>query len=105
MTLRSPGARDRSRKAFLVMLGWHGAVVVAYGLLVVATPAGGDSPRPAMLRFGLAAVLPALLVALLVSLLALRLLRDRVRSAALAGTVAATPALLLGAVLAAMVAR
>ncbi|MFI5925938.1 hypothetical protein ACIA3K_08105 [Micromonospora sp. NPDC051543] len=99
MTLSPPGSDVSSRAAFLVMIGWYLAVVVAFGLflgtLSGSVPAGCgegcDSEGSRMLLFGLYVALPAMFLALLVSLATLAMLvsRTRNRSSALVGTLSA----------------
>lgn len=82
MALSPPRPDVSSRAAFLVMIGWYLAIVVAFGLflgtLSGSVPAGCgevcDSERSRMLLFGLYVALPAMFLALLVSLVTLAVL-------------------------------
>ncbi|MFB6394216.1 hypothetical protein [Polymorphospora lycopeni] len=102
---------DSGRSAYLVMLGWHGLMVVAYLVLVYQVSGTGElgdnSPREDMLVFGAYVIAPALVATLLVGLLLLRWLpaRSRTSSAVVLGTAAASPALLLAAAVAGLVLR
>ncbi|MEU8168309.1 hypothetical protein AB0B97_17620 [Micromonospora sp. NPDC049004] len=99
MALSPPRPDVSSRAAFLVMIGWYLAIVVAFGLFLgtlsgSVPPACGevcDSERSRMLLFGLYVALPAMFLALLVSLVTLAVLvpRTRNRSSALVGTLSA----------------
>ncbi|MFF5178579.1 hypothetical protein ACFY2Q_11220 [Micromonospora sp. NPDC000316] len=91
--------RANPRAAFLVLIGWYVAVVVAFGLFLStrsgAVPAGCgegcDSERSRMLIFGLYVAAPAVFLALMASLAILAGLvsRTRLRSSALIGTLSA----------------
>ncbi|MFF0171958.1 hypothetical protein ACWD6L_06370 [Micromonospora profundi] len=91
--------RANPRAAFLVLVGWYVAVVVAFGLflgtLSGSVPAdcgeGCDSERSRTLIFGLYVAAPAMFLALLVSLAMLAVLvsRTRIRSSVLVGTLSA----------------
>ncbi|GLY24102.1 hypothetical protein [Micromonospora sp. NBRC 101691] len=89
--------------AYLVMLGWHVLVIIAYFVLLDRQSGMrvnyGNSPREDMLIFGFYGAL-ALLVTLLVGLTLLRelLAESRINSTIVLGTAAASPTLLFVAV-------
>ncbi len=97
--------------AYLVMLGWHGLVIIAYFVLLEqlsgVRESGGNSPQEDMLILGVYVGAPALLCTLLVGLILLRrlLARSRISSAIVLGTAAASPTLLFVAAVAGPVLR
>jgi DMSO/TMAO reductase YedYZ heme-binding membrane subunit len=113
---RDPVTLPRSRSAanrvfaYLVMLGWHGLVIIAYFVLLDRQSGMrvnyGNSPREDMLIFGFYGAL-ILLVTLLAGLTLLRdlLEESRINSAIVLGTAAASPTLLFVAVAAGPVLR
>lgn len=107
-----PGKRSAGHRfpAYLVLLGWHGLVVLGYAVLLVGLPGVGEnddnSPREDLLIFGATVGAPMLLGTLLVGLILLLILtRSRISSALVLGTVAATPMLLAVAMFAGVLFR
>lgn len=86
--------------AYLVMLGWHGLVIIAYFILLDRQSGMrvnyGNSPQEDMMIFGVYVGAPVLLCTLVLGLILLgRLLeRSRINSAVVLGTAAASPTLL-----------
>ncbi|PSK67602.1 hypothetical protein B0E53_00412 [Micromonospora sp. MH33] len=109
---RVPVTPNRSRSAAnysfacLVLLSWHGLVIIAYFVLLDQQSgireSWGNSPQEGMLTFGVYVVAPGLLVTLLVGLILIlrSLARSRISSAVVLGTVAASPMLLFVAAVA-----
>ncbi|WP_405105486.1 hypothetical protein OG559_18760 [Micromonospora sp. NBC_01405] len=102
---RSRSAANRFL-AYLVVLGWHGLVIIAYFVLLYQQSgmreSWGNSPQEDMLIFGVSVGAPVLLGTLLGGLVLLRrlLARSRINSAVVLGTAAASPTLLFVAAVA-----
>ncbi|WDZ84545.1 hypothetical protein [Micromonospora cathayae] len=108
-----PGSRSAANRifAYLVLLAWHGLVVVGF-LVLVDRQSGmrvnhGNSPQEDMWIFGVTIGAPVLFGTLLVGLTLLKklLTSSRITSGIVLGTVAAAPALLFVAVAAVPVLR
>ncbi|MEU4779974.1 hypothetical protein [Micromonospora sp. NPDC023633] len=111
--VRPPRSRSAGNRtfAYLVMLGWHGLVIIAYFVLLDRQSgmrvSYGNSPWEDMLIFGVTVGAPVLLGTLLAGLILLRrlLTRSRINSAIALGTAAASPTLLFVAAAAGPVLR